>query len=66
MQCSKFRIFFSSLNVSMYIYNVYYIPAKYLKREVKALRGVDFTKYTLLAILQSLCFKYSCKWVSKV
>ena len=41
---------FSSLNFHMHTFEMYF--ATYQNDTLKALRGVDFTKYTLSAIIQ--------------
>ena len=46
------KIFVLALNSFMHLQYAYIIPAKYQMNILKALGGVDFTKYTLLPFSQ--------------
>ena len=54
-KCCKFvKIhFFSIILLHAYLQYLWHISAKYQKRILKAVGGVDFTKYALLALWQT-------------
>ena len=54
-KCCKFvkNHFFSIILLHAYLQYLWHISAKYQKRVLKAVGGVDFTKYALLALIMA-------------